>query len=598
MSRFASRIAALLCAPILAGGYLTAQTVTISPGYVNLPLGGTQQYTATVSGLTPQTVTWSVTAGGGSITQSGLYTAPSKLPKNSVLITAAATANPQISSVVYVNPEKAGPTLTALSPNPLPVGTDTITFTASAAAPFVKGATAVCNGASAGAKFISATSISAVFYIGAAGGTATCYANNPGTWQSNSLTVPVGGSGNSTPAPVVSPATPTVGLGGTLQFSASNTTSWSALAGTITATGLYTAPATTTASGTDTITAKGPGGTGTAIVTLAPTLIVTPATATVVLGGTQQFSAANATSWTATAGSVTPAGLYAAPSTMTASGTATVTAVGPGGTGSAIVTLQNPTPAIQSISPSALPLGSFTATITGVGFTPQSTASLGAAPLIVTAQSATSLSVSGFASTTGMVNLLVTNGAISSPPLAVQVGNPNALVSAAAARRFLEQAAFGPTPTDAANVQALGFQGWLSQQFATGQISNYAPEANSSQGGLSTQFLANAVTNSDQLRQKVAFALSQIFVVSINKVIWNGSMIPYEQMLMADAFSNYRQILGDVTLSPAMGQYLDMANNAMGDPAAGTIANQNYAREVMQLFTLGTAVKSCITSRA
>ena len=105
-----------------------------------------------------------------------------------------------------------------------------------------------------------------------------------------------------------------------------------------------------------------------------------------------------------------------------------------------------------------------------------------------------------------------------------------------------------------------------------------------------TQFLANAVTNPDQLRQKVAFALSQIFVTSINTIIWNDSMIPYEQMLMADAFTNYRQIMGDVTLSPTMGQYLDMANNAMGNPATGTIANQNYAREVMQLFTIGTTM--------
>ena len=105
-----------------------------------------------------------------------------------------------------------------------------------------------------------------------------------------------------------------------------------------------------------------------------------------------------------------------------------------------------------------------------------------------------------------------------------------------------------------------------------------------------TQFLANAVTNPDQLRQKVAFALSQIFVTSFCTVIWNSTMIPYEQMLMADAFTNYRQIMGDVTLSPAMGQYLNMANNAMGNPATGALANQNYAREVMQLFTIGTTM--------
>src|ERR1700689_2194280 len=122
MRRFASRIATLFSAVVLAGGHLYAQTVTISPGYVNIPLGGTQQYQATVTGLSPATVTWGVTAGGGSITQTGLYTAPSTLPKNSVLISATSKANPKISAVVYVNPEGPGPAITAISPNPLPVG--------------------------------------------------------------------------------------------------------------------------------------------------------------------------------------------------------------------------------------------------------------------------------------------------------------------------------------------------------------------------------------------------------------------------------------------------------------------------------------------
>jgi uncharacterized protein (DUF1800 family) len=576
----------------LAGGSLCAQTITISPGYVSLPLGGTQQYTATVIGLSQATVTWSVTAGGGTITQKGLYTAPSKLPTNSVLISATSTVNPKISVDVYANPEGPGPTITSISPNPLPVGNDTITITASATAPFVKGATAVCNGASYTAKFVSATTVTAVYYVGASPATVTCYVSNPGTWQSNSLTAPVGsGGGSSTPAPVVVPSTVTVGLGGTQQFSASNVTSWKAAAGSITASGLYTAPATTTSTGKDTVTATGPGGTGTATVTLVPKLVVSPATATVTLGATQQFTASNVTTWSATSGAVTSAGLYMAPASMPASGMDTVTATGPGGTGTAIVTLRNyPAPSITSLNPATLPLGTFTATITGTGFSAQSTATLGGTPLTVTAQTATSLAVSGFASTTGTVNLIASNGSAASAPFVVQVGNPNSLVSAAAARRFLEQAAFGPTPSDAANVQALGFQGWLNQQFAMGQISNYSAQLSSSQGGVPTQFLANAVMNADQLRQKVAFALSQIFVTSFNTIIWNSSMVPYEQMLMADAFTNYRQILGDVTLSPTMGQYLDMANNALGNPSTGTIANQNYAREVMQLFTIGTTM--------
>jgi uncharacterized protein (DUF1800 family) len=139
----------------------------------------------------------------------------------------------------------------------------------------------------------------------------------------------------------------------------------------------------------------------------------------------------------------------------------------------------------------------------------------------------------------------------------------NALVSSAAARRFLEQAAFGPTPSDASNVQSLGFQGWLSQQFAMPQVSNYTA-ITSDQGGMPSHFLTNAVMNPDQLRQRVAFALSQIFVTSLQKIIWNGNMVLFQDMLLADAFTNYRQIMSDVTLSPAMGQYLDMANNRRG----------------------------------
>ena len=594
MIRTGNRIAALFSATILAGGCLYAQTVTISPGYVNVPLRGTQQYTATVTGLTPTTVTWGVTSGGGTITQKGLYTAPSTVPKNGVLISATSTANSKISAVVYVNPEGPGPTITAISPNPLPAGNVTLTITANSSMPFLKGASAVCNGAGLTTTFVSSTTVTVRDYVSASTPTVTCYVSNPGTWRSNSLSVPVTGgtgSGGGTPAPVVKPVAATVGLGGTQQFSASNVASWSAAAGSVTTAGLYTAPTVMTASGTDTVTAKGPGGSSSATVTLVPKLTVTPPTATVTLGATQQFSASNVTTWSAAAGSVTSAGLYTAPTVMTASGTDTVTATGPGGSGSAIVTLKNyPAPAIQSISPATLPLGSFTATVTGTGFNATSTATLGGTPLIVSAPTATSMELSGFASATGLVNLIVSNGSAASAPLAVQVGNPNSPVSAAAARRFLEQAAFGPTPSDAANVQALGFQGWLNQQFAMPQISNYNAELSSSQGGVATQFLANAVTNPDQLRQKVAFALSQIFVTSYTTDIWNSTMIPYEQMLMADAFTNYRQIMGDVTLSPAMGQYLGMANNAMGNPAAGTLANQNYAREVMQLFTIGTTM--------
>jgi hypothetical protein len=592
MQGFAARIAALFAVVTMAAGCLHAQTVTITPGYLNVGFGQTVQYTATVTGLSSATVKWAVSAGGGSITQTGLYTAPNAVPPNGALITATSTVNTKISASMYVNPEPNGPAIAAISPSPVPTGNTTVTFTASPSTPFVKGIMAVCAGAQSSPKFVSSTTVTLAVYNAASTTSMTCTLSNPGTLSGPPFVVPVGGK--ATPAPVVSPSAVSVGLGATQQFTASNATSWSATYGTITSNGLYTAPAALPSGGKDTVTATGTGGFGTATVTLvAPVapIVISPATATAVLAYTVQFSAPNATAWSATYGTVTSTGLYTAPSSMPASGTDTVKATGSGASGAATVTLQNyPAPTVTSIAPSALPLGVFSATITGSGLTPQSTATLGGTPLIVTGSSATSLSVSGFASVSGLVNLIVSNGSGAAAPLSVQVGNPTAQVSAAAARRFLEQAAFGPTPSDAANVQALGFQGWLNQQFAMGQISNYTSLYNTSQGGLPQQFLVNAVTNPDQLRQKVAFALSQIFVTSINTIIWNGSMGPYEDMLSADAFTNYRQILGDVTVSPTMGQYLNMANNAQAQPSAGTVANENYAREVMQLFTVGTSM--------
>ncbi len=263
---------------------------------------------------------------------------------------------------------------------------------------------------------------------------------------------------------------------------------------------------------------------------------------------------------------------------------------GANGTASATVTLIPPTPVISSVNGNGqLPLGIFSATVTGAGFASNSVAQLNGAALTTTYAGGT-LTVSGFASQSGAANLTVSTGSVSSAAFPVQVGVPNALVSTAAARRFLEQAAFGPTPSDAAHVQTIGFQAWLNEQLAMAPISNYSSVANLSQGGMPQAFLANAVTNADQLRQKVAFALSQIFVTSFQTVIWDGDMSVYQQTLLNDAFLNYGKILTDVTLSPAMGEYLNMANNAAADPATNTVANENYAREIMQLFSIGTVM--------
>jgi uncharacterized protein (DUF1800 family) len=88
-------------------------------------------------------------------------------------------------------------------------------------------------------------------------------------------------------------------------------------------------------------------------------------------------------------------------------------------------------------------------------------------------------------------------------------------------------------------------------------------------------------------RQRVAFALSQIMVVSSVEIYEAYGLADYQNILLNDALGNYRTLLQDVTLSPTMGHYLDMANSDETNPQNGTVPNQNYAREVLQLFSIG-----------
>ncbi len=339
----------------LAGQALYAQSITLSPGYTTIGVNATVQYSAAVTGLSPATVTWEVNGivGGsatlGKITTGGLYTAPSAIPSGDILITALGS-DKKTEADVYLVIAPAGPTITATTPaSPIPTGGYTVTLTGSG---FVKGAYVMEAGARYNSTFISSTSIKVSGYHGGTGA-GSFSVQNPNTLYGPAFNVTWG---NATPPQTISPVTASVKLGGTQQFTSAGTTSWTATAGTVTTTGLYTAPSTMPASNTVTVTSTGPGGSASATVTLVNTApqVISPTTATVKLGATQQFTSAGATGWTATAGAVTSAGLYTAPSTVPASNTVTVTATGPGGSASATVTLVNPNP--QVITPSAVTL--------------------------------------------------------------------------------------------------------------------------------------------------------------------------------------------------------------------------------------------------
>jgi len=179
--------------------------------------------------------------------------------------------------------------------------------------------------------------------------------------------------------------------------------------------------------------------------------------------------------------------------------------------------------------------------------------------------------------------------------------------------RFLDQATFGVTASDVSHVQNIGFQAYLAEQLAApaSQYSGFsftphtAPAnckydpANPTDASsicardqyslfqVQRQFFTHALSDADQLRQRVAFALSQIFVVSGVEIYEAYGMADYQNMLLNDAFANYRTLLQDVTLSPVMGHYLNMADNDKSNAALGTSPNENYGREVMQLFSIG-----------
>ena len=185
-------------------------------------------------------------------------------------------------------------------------------------------------------------------------------------------------------------------------------------------------------------------------------------------------------------------------------------------------------------------------------------------------------------------------------------------VSAAAldepeARRFLAQASFGPTEASTQGLMAIGKAAWLQQQFAL-PASDYTGlpyvDANSKVGcpagalptckrdnyslfPLQRQFFQNALNGPDQLRQRIALALSEILVVSGQQIKLPYAMANYERIFLANAFGNFRNVLREVTLSPAMGKFLNMANNDKPNLTKGIEPNENYAREVLQLFSIG-----------
>ncbi|MFK7893684.1 MAG: DUF1800 family protein [Granulosicoccus sp.] len=178
-------------------------------------------------------------------------------------------------------------------------------------------------------------------------------------------------------------------------------------------------------------------------------------------------------------------------------------------------------------------------------------------------------------------------------------GNPDIATQMRDAARLLEQGSFGPTDSEIDRVLSLGGPAaWIDAQLAlpptfhTSLVTTLFPYTGDRdiQKGRYQAFWDRAIRADDQLRQRVAFSLSHILVISDrNSAIKDhGNMVAaYYDVLLTHAFGNSRDLLQDVTLSPAMGTYLSMLGNAKPNIETGQRADENYAREVMQLFTIG-----------
>jgi len=175
--------------------------------------------------------------------------------------------------------------------------------------------------------------------------------------------------------------------------------------------------------------------------------------------------------------------------------------------------------------------------------------------------------------------------------------------SRAEAARFLTQATFGPTDADIDRVLAIGYDAWIDEQFAKPASTNRPlweaadaavkaanPSSSIYQDGTINAFWRNAVSADDQLRQRVAYSLSQIFVISMQDSTVGDNpraVAAYLDMLGDKGLGNYRALLEAVSKHPMMATYLTSLRNQKADAKTGRVPDENYAREVMQLMSIG-----------
>ena len=543
-------VVALGCALGLAGcgGSMSSAPSTTTPAAVTVTvtggnsvrLGGSQQMTATVGNSSNTAVTWQVNgvtggaAATGMISTTGLYTPPTVIPNPStVTIAAVSQASPAVSGSLAEAVLNPVPVVSSAVATQTAVGTGFALDVKGAG--FVAGSTLQVNGATVAATLVSTTELKASITV--ASGTAS--------------------------VPVV-------------------------------------------------VTNPDPGGSGTTGAVVAVEVVSIAGANQVRLGGTQQFTASvsgvsgatvtwqvnGVTGGAAGTGTISTTGLYTPPAAIPTPNAVTITAVNGAAAGSSATVsaaVVNPLPVVTSALATQTATGSaYSLDVLGTGFVSGSAILVNGSAVATTFLSATELKAA-ITVTAGIatVPVAVTNpdpGGSGSTVAQAQV--QTVAVGLASAARLLDQATFGPTLNDIQHVQSIGVNAYLTEQFATSTTLladiPAAPTVICTATSLTpceqSEWWQTVITGKDQLRQRVAFALSEMMVISTNSVNANA-VIPYHNILANDAFANFYTLMKDVTLSTGMGAYLNMLNSYK--PGNGQIANENYSRELMQLFTIG-----------
>lgn len=354
-------------------------------------------------------------------------------------------------------------------------------------------------------------------------------------------------------------------------------------------------------------------------------ITVSPATDSVPINGSRTFTAtvsgltSTAVTWsvsgapgsTDSPGTIdSSTGAYTAPAAIPAVNTVVVTATAqadPAVSGSALVTVRLPRPLISSVAPNPVPLGNYSLTVKATRLYTPLQALVNNKPAAAVINPNGTVTVTGTAGSAdqGTASLVLVNpgnltsaaykfcfgvcSTVSNPscPSAPYVAGAAADALDVRAARFLEQASFGPTPATLTEVKQSGIDAWLDKQFDPAQTPESLIPNGLNTSQVAALWFGNMAAAPDQLRQRVAFALSQIFVVSSNKNTNGDELIPWVNLLVHNAFGNYESLMRQVTVSPTMGKFLDLANSVKPSPGNPSGANENYARELLQLFSVG-----------